>query len=169
MNHEDYNLCLQCGFCCDGTLFVNAGIKEYEAIASEYDFEIIGDVKRAFLLPCPYYQSHGCPIYDNRPYIVCAEFKCELLQRQLSGEISYSDALARIHELNALKSKLEIQIMACHPENPGKSTIQKIFVFEKHFQSVMTEAEFKKTFGFLLLDIFIFRRKSSLLFKENKK
>ena len=169
MNGNDQNICFQCGFCCDGTLFYNAGIKESESIAPGYDFEILTEGKSAFRQPCPYYQGNVCLIYDNRPFTVCDEFKCELLKRNKSGEVSYSEALALIHEVTVLKLKLEEQIMERHPGNSGKSTIEKINEFKKHFTSIMPEAEFKISFGLLLLDIYIFRRKTSLLFKENKK
>jgi|GEM_PF-6212842 len=39
MSDSHQNICISCGFCCDGTLFNHAKIKENEPLETGYSFE----------------------------------------------------------------------------------------------------------------------------------
>ena len=133
MNDINQNICIHCGFCCDGTLFNHAKIKANEPIAAGFVFEIIPGQKRAFKQPCPYYRNNICFIYKTRPYVVCESFRCKLLRSVISETVSYTDAIKIIDEVIALKTKIEQQILENHPENTGDSLPQKMKEFEAHF------------------------------------
>ena len=166
MNDNYQNICIHCGFCCDGTLFNHANIKESESIAPGYDFEIIPEEKRGFKQPCPYYNNNLCTIYDHRPYSVCESFRCKLLRSVISENVSYTDAVKIINELIGLKTKIELQILESHPENTGDSLPRKMKEFEAHFTETMGDVEFRTKFGHLLLDFFILRKKLSGSFRK---
>jgi hypothetical protein len=167
MNGTHQNICIHCGFCCNGTLFNHAGIKENEPIATGFAFEIIPGEKRSFKQPCPYYEKMVCAIYNERPYSVCESFQCKLLRSVKADKTTIADALKVIEDVIRLKAKIEQQLLEDHPENTGDSLSRKMAGFTTHFTSAMGEVEFRKKFGKLLLDFFILNKILSTSFKKN--
>lgn len=166
MGDINQNICIHCGFCCDGTLFNHANIKANEPIAPSFVFEITPGEKRAFKQPCPYYRNAICFIYETRPYSVCESFRCKLLRKVISENVSYTDAIKIINGVIALKTKIELQILEHHPENMGDSIHNKMKEFEAYFAETMNDVEFRKKFGHLLLDFFILKKKLSDSFRK---
>jgi hypothetical protein len=92
--HEQ-KICITCGFCCDGTLFLHAHLnpgergnlpeKIEQASFSEKDADY-------FRLPCRYF-SAKCTIYDRKRADVCGSYRCQLLKDFAEGKISIDDAL----------------------------------------------------------------------------
>ncbi len=146
---------MNCGLCCDGTLFNHAKIKENEPLATGYAFDIILNEKRAFKLPCPYVKDKLCSIYHERPYLVCESFKCKLLKGLRNGEISFDDAMKVVNETVSLRTKIESQLLEHHPENTGDSLLRKMKEFNAQFAGTMSEVEFRRKYGKLLLAFFI--------------
>ena len=107
MTNDNQNICTSCGFCCDGTLFNHANIKENEQIATGYLFTIIEKEKRAFKQPCPHYNNNICGIYTARPYAVFKSFQGKLLKALRAGNISFNDAMDIILDATALKTIIE--------------------------------------------------------------
>jgi uncharacterized protein len=155
MINNSQNICIHCGFCCDGTLFNHAYIKEYEPIAKEYLFEIIEEEKRAFKQPCPYFTNSTCAIYAERPYAVCDSFECKLLKGFRTGNISFDSAMKIIVDVFTLKTKIEHQLLEYHPTNKGDSLSAKMKEFNFCFQGIMSEVEYRKKYGELLLNFFV--------------
>ncbi|MEI6137638.1 MAG: YkgJ family cysteine cluster protein [Mariniphaga sp.] len=155
MSNVNQNICIYCGFCCDGTLFNHARIKENEQIATNFSFEIIEKEKRSFKQPCPYYINNICVIYAERPYAVCESFQCKLLKALGTGIISFDGAMKNIDDVTGLKTKIENQLFKYHPENKGDSLTAKMKEFNSHFKGTMSEAEFRKKYGKMVLDYFI--------------
>lgn len=86
-------LCRECGLCCDGTLFATAVIGEGEDVDRLRTIGIttISEDGRSFSLPCkPYDQV--CTIYDSGRARICRSFRCRLLRRHESGEVSLEAA-----------------------------------------------------------------------------
>ena len=165
-NHQ--NICIHCGFCCDGTLFSHGNIKANETIKPEFSFVIVETEKRVFKQPCPYYANHICVIYAERPYSICESFQCKLLKALRTGSIIFDDATKIIVELAALKTKIEQQLLEYHPENKGDSLRDKMKEFNSHFQGTMSEAEFRKKYGKMVLDYFMLKRVLNNKFKNEK-
>ncbi|NQV02398.1 MAG: YkgJ family cysteine cluster protein [Bacteroidia bacterium] len=168
MNGTHQNICIRCGLCCDGTLFNHAKIKDAEPIATGFSFEIIQNETRGFNLPCGYLKEKICSIYETRPYAVCEAFKCKLLRSVNADKISFTDALKVVDETLALKAKIESQLSEHHPKNGGDSLPRKMKEFNAHFPETMSEVEFRKKYGKMLLDFFILNKKLSGSFRKSR-
>ncbi len=92
---EEQQICIGCGFCCDGTLFLHAMLNPGEhgnlpeKIEQNYRQE---GTKEMFLLPCLYFAGR-CTIYDSKKALVCSGYRCQLLNDFAAGRISMQDAL----------------------------------------------------------------------------
>lgn len=158
MANGNQNICIHCGLCCDGTLFNHAKIKENESIETNYSFEIILDEKRAFRQPCPHYKDNVCNIYTERPYIVCESFQCKLLRALRTEKISFIDAMKIIDDVITLKTKIELHLLELYPENTGDTLPVKMEEFKAHFAKTMSDVEFRKKYGRILLDFFVLNK-----------
>jgi hypothetical protein len=97
-------VCLQCGLCCDGTMFGFVWLTDDEKRSLAGMFEIVETEQRArFRQPCPYSHECACTAYDARPR-ACRKFSCKTLQQLSQGVIDRSTALARI---GAVRQALE--------------------------------------------------------------
>jgi hypothetical protein len=168
MNNNNQNICIHCGFCCDGTLFSYANIKKNEQIAKGFSFEIIESENRGFKLPCDYLRGKVCSIYQERPYSICEAFQCKLLKALRTGNIPFDDAMKIIDQVTELKSKIEQQLLEYHPENKGDSIIDKMKEFNACFKETMSGEEFRKKFGNMVLDYFILNKVLNNKFKNEK-
>ena len=169
MTNDNQNICTSCGFCCDGTLFNHANIKENEQIATGYLFTIIEKEKRAFKQPCPHYNNNICGIYAERPYAVCESFQCKLLKAFRAGNFPFDDAMKIIVDITRLKTKIEQQLSEYQPDNKGNSLRSKMKDFNSHFKGTMGEVEFRKKYGKMVLDYFILNEILDNKFKNDKK
>jgi hypothetical protein len=168
MNNNDQNICTHCGFCCDGTLFNYANIKENEQIATGFSFEIIKKEEWAFKQPCPYFIKNNCVIYTERPYSVCESFQCKLLKALRTGNILFDDAMKIIDQTTELKTKIENQLLVHHPENMGDSLPAKMTEFNACFKETMSGEEFRKKYGKMVLDYFMLNKVLNNKFKNEK-
>ncbi len=104
----EQEICVQCGLCCDGTLFMYAQLQPGERgnlpEKIEQKYRKIGETEQ-FLLPCQYFDGK-CTIYDQKRAVVCSAFRCQLLRDFSKGRISKNDADKTV--LNALKFRDEI-------------------------------------------------------------
>jgi hypothetical protein len=98
------SLCLDCGLCCDGTLFEATALVEGEEgrlLTERRAVFITEKGTRRFQQPCPAHVGGICAIYDERPE-VCRDFRCSLLTAVDSGDIDVAAArsvIARAVEL----------------------------------------------------------------------
>ena len=103
-NFQD--LCKNCGFCCDGTLFNHAIIEENE---ENEHFEIFTNSesgKRYFKQPCPYHNGICTLQLDTRASI-CSSFKCRVLKQLERGAIETIDASGKEAQLK--QSMLQVK------------------------------------------------------------
>ena len=92
-------LCLQCGLCCDGTLFADVELRAGDdakqlkklglPIASK------GKSKLAFPQSCACFDGKLCRIYEQRPKR-CRQFACGLLKQVEAGRLDPPTALKTI-------------------------------------------------------------------------
>lgn len=90
---EDDNICIDCGMCCDGTMFVKV------ALPGDGDVTMLAgtpvslqgsDGEPFFSQPCAAFDG-CCSIYERRPSN-CRGFRCSLLHRHDRGEVSTDEA-----------------------------------------------------------------------------
>lgn len=90
--------CLDCGMCCDGTLYSFVHLKGSERLKADKlgttRKEIDG--KPVFLEPCPALSGTACTIYADR-FHTCRTYRCATLKALDEGGIDHGEAMRRIH------------------------------------------------------------------------
>jgi GxxExxY protein len=97
---EEQNICVSCGFCCDGTLFLHAHLNPGERGNLPAKIEkasLSEDGKDYFRLPCRYF-SERCTIYDRKRADICASYRCQLLKDHAAGKIIQDAAIEAVRE-----------------------------------------------------------------------
>ena len=105
---EEQAICVACGFCCDGTLFLHACLNPGERghlpeKIEEKSFAEEG--KDYFHLPCLYF-SEKCTIYDRQRADVCSAYRCQLLKDLAGGIISPDEALSVVMDAKRMRDEL---------------------------------------------------------------
>ncbi len=93
-------LCLDCGLCCDGTLFRHVAITSVEREALVQLGIGVGEKRGRLMmwLPCGKLEGQCCSVYEARPG-GCRRFVCALGKRLEAKEISLDDARAHVREM----------------------------------------------------------------------
>ena len=107
-------LCLECGLCCDGTMFREIAVRPYER---EY-VESLGlpvqtgldGCGAAVLQPCPAFINGCCALYEVGRPATCHTYACKLLQDFESGQATIDDALTVIQRVRSLARELEMEM-----------------------------------------------------------
>lgn len=158
---EIENICIECGLCCDGSMFRHTRIDKNDDLTflQQMGCEFIDiDDKNFFSLPCMGQDGKLCSLYnDIRRFKVCKAFKCKLLKQYLSCEISYCAAMDVIRPIVILRQSVKAFFEILHPEY--NSSTQSIFSFirELNLSGKLTDQSFRKKYAKQILDCFIFR------------
>ena len=100
------NLCLECGLCCDGSIFshveLNKDDRERLGISE-------GNPRLSF--PCKHLNGTRCTIYSKRPKI-CASYRCKTLTALELGQVTHDEAHKVIREAARLGREFEAAIPA---------------------------------------------------------
>ena len=104
----EQKICVNCGMCCDGTLYLHAVLDPGERgnlpeKIEERSYTLAG--KDYFLLPCLYFEGK-CTIYDLQRAKVCGSYRCQLLKDIAEGNVSQTEALDIVAEAAATRTKL---------------------------------------------------------------
>jgi hypothetical protein len=103
---DEQKICVTCGFCCDGTLFLHAyldpGEREGGLPLKMEEASFTEEGKDFFRQPC-YYFSGKCTIYDKKKAHVCSSYRCQLLYDLAGGKISADKALELVQEAMRLR------------------------------------------------------------------
>jgi Fe-S-cluster containining protein len=117
-------LCLQCGLCCDGSLFSDVELaNDREASRLELSGvnieEADEDEQHPLLLqPCTALRGMKCSIYKARPEC-CRTFECQLLQQVSRGITSPKKAMTVIRKAQRRIAKIETLLSDLgHPKSP---------------------------------------------------
>lgn len=158
-DHEENNICIKCGMCCDGTLFSWGKINDGEKL--DKDFEIIQHKgKDVFTQPCSYVNNCVCSIYNSskiqRP-LICGNYKCNLLKKYNKQEVSYENAIKIIEITKTTAAKLDKEITNSFPDIARESISNKIDILNEKHNKTTNQMEFRKNFGKILLNSVIFR------------
>ncbi|MDP1822562.1 MAG: YkgJ family cysteine cluster protein [Archangium sp.] len=93
-------LCLECGLCCDGTLFrhVEISVSERQELVS-LGIGVGEKSKRGVMwLPCGKLNGKCCTIYEARPG-GCRRFVCALGKRLEGKQVTLDEALAQVKDM----------------------------------------------------------------------
>lgn len=101
------DLCLSCGLCCTGVLYIDVSAEEHEVTRMRgAGMEVREDGERLLLqLPCNHFRDGGCGIYADR-YTKCRSFRCALLKRVEAGEVEPAEASRIVAQAKASLEKL---------------------------------------------------------------
>lgn len=105
---EEQEICISCGFCCDGTLFHQAVLQPGEKGSLPEKIEqtyFAKDNQEFFRLPCLYFDQK-CTIYDQKKAIICSAFRCQLLNDFSEKKISLNEALEIIRKSKKTRQEL---------------------------------------------------------------
>src|SRR5262245_49322308 len=98
-------LCLQCGLCCDGTIFTDVPLNDGEEdYVESLGLEVLatGDGGSKWLLPCPKLVDGCCSLYTIGRPAMCGSYRCVLLKDYLAGTRRLDEALPVVHLVRAL-------------------------------------------------------------------
>lgn len=104
----EQQICIACGFCCDGTLFADAVLQAGELenlpekMATQYFTTERGEF---FRLPCPYLKKK-CSIYYKPKAQVCSSYRCRLLNDLEKQIVTPSDAFKIIGNTRILLNEI---------------------------------------------------------------
>jgi hypothetical protein len=105
-------LCLQCGLCCDGTLFGFAWLDDDETARAralglpvEQRVDKQGRTRWSFPQPCVRHQDGCCTIYDEQPRR-CARYTCRLLDGYVEGSRSFDDCLGVVKLVREMAAEI---------------------------------------------------------------
>lgn len=104
----EQNICITCGFCCDGTLFNKAVLQagEYDNLPVKIKQNYFKqDDNEYFKLPCLYFDNL-CTIYHQQKADICSSFRCQLLKDFSGGKITMDYALTAISNAKKIKEEL---------------------------------------------------------------
>ncbi len=170
---ENGNICIECGLCCDGSMFKVAGIGKHDDLTfleqMRAEYVAVGD-KQSFQLPCGGQEGKQCSLYnDERRFKVCKKFKCKLLKKYLSGEISYPAAIDIIKQIFIRRQSIKMFFKMLHSVHNSREPSIIAFIGELNRSGKLEDPVFRKTYSKQILDCFIFRELLKKYFYNNKK
>ncbi len=102
-----FQLCPNCGLCCNGVLFADAELQKSDDVKRLAELglpvERKGRRKLAFAQPCTCFDGRLCNVYADRPKR-CRTFECGLLKRVQAGKM---DAGAALKIISKTKQQVE--------------------------------------------------------------
>jgi Fe-S-cluster containining protein len=133
------NICLPCGFCCDGTLIGHVQLDREEIPVLSELMEIEDSNDNAFFLqPCKN-SCDGCTIYSKRPK-QCASFKCGLLKSVEQKELNFDSAIEIINVVKQKKIAIEKKLDLLPFELQSQSFHFKMAELKKVLREKKTES-----------------------------
>lgn len=150
--NDSENICLSCGFCCDGTVigFVKIGREELPVLRELIDLKD-ANYNGFFLQPCDNY-GDGCNIYSKRPK-QCANFKCELLKSLEQKELDFDSAIELINVVKQKKIAIEKKLATLPFELQSQSFYFKMIELKKLLQKNKSESSLTQNHLELISDL----------------
>ena len=141
--NDPLNICLSCGFCCDGTLigYVQLDNEELPVLKELMEIEDTNS-KGFFLQPCKNY-CDGCNIYSQRPK-QCDNFNCGFLKSYEQKELGFDSAIEIINLVKqkkvAIGEKLAILDFKLHSKSFHFKMVElKKLLEKKKSKSLLTQ------------------------------
>ncbi len=111
---EEQEICVKCGFCCDGTLFQHAILLPGErgTLPEKMEQNYVRDGETEyFRQPCEYF-SVKCTIYNEKKANVCGSYRCQLLKDFADHKLSHIEAIEIIKQTRSTRIELLEQFRA---------------------------------------------------------
>ncbi len=157
---EKRNICIECGLCCDGTLFQKAIIQSTDdpAFLKEMAVESFSEGgKRYFRLPCRGQKYKLCALYnDERRYKICKAFKCRLLRQYAAGEIPYEAAIAVIKEALALGLRVKEFLGRLKAAGVSSEGFTPSLLRDLKLNGKLEDLSFRRSYSKQIMDCFMF-------------
>src|SRR5215471_15482426 len=107
-------LCLQCGLCCDGTIFTHARLYESEREFTESLGMKVGERPDGgglgAVLPCPNFVDGCCSLYSVRRPAICGDYQCALLTGYVAGTRRLNEVVPVVQLVRPLARGLEVEM-----------------------------------------------------------
>ncbi len=140
-------LCVTCGLCCTGHLFLWAKLKSVEVeTVRGLGLNVLGvePQNRGFGLPCPLWEGK-CPIHTSPDYPhACRTYKCKLLKLVMDESVSLPDALDVV---DTTREKIE-SLKALLPASPVNNFRERLVAYMEDPEN--KDLEFRRKAGELL-------------------
>ena len=150
-NTESRNICIECGLCCDGSIYPNVFIHDDDDISFMQQFgfnpvKVNGELSSP--LPCKWQKENLCSLYhDPRRLKTCKDYKCKLLEQYISGEISYIAAMDEIKDLLKVRNSIkEFSNMLNIHRNDSKILLSS-FIDEVTLGKKLDDPSFKESYA----------------------
>ena len=141
---SEESICMRCGFCCDGTLFVWIQISPAESNRMKITPRKTSVLAEQLFLPCRFF-SAICTIYDLRP-ASCSGYRCQLLEDYSSGRITYKEACGIISSAREMRA----EVMNMYRSDQGKkfdSGFRQLLIDIRHLQREKPDGEINDKFA----------------------
>jgi hypothetical protein len=139
-------LCKSCGLCCTGHLFIWSKLRSAELDAAQsLGLNVIREPsQRGFSQPCPLW--HGqCTVYTSPHYPrFCHTYKCKLLRELLEENISLTESLTVVEQVQEMIQELESFL----PASPNSGFRERLVA---HMERGNANLEFRLKADVLLL------------------
>jgi len=106
-------LCLQCGLCCDGTLFGETVVRIPERGYVEFlGLEVRDGAGHGLVAPqpCSAFVDGCCALYEVGRPANCDEYRCAVLTGYTDGRAGLDDSLAVIRRVRSLAREIEFEM-----------------------------------------------------------
>jgi uncharacterized protein len=124
----DFDLCRDCGICCDGTLFgaIVVHIPEREFVES-LGIPVSEDPDGGFVapLPCSAFVGGCCALYEIGRPMTCGSYRCAVVTEYTAGRVDHDDSLVVIDLVRSLARDLEVEMGLA----PGAYTMKVVAGF----------------------------------------
>jgi len=150
------SLCKSCGLCCGGALFFRAEVKpgELDALVSLGLYVSRDETGPHFTLPCTMLDGTCCTIHKTKPE-VCRNYRCRVLERLESGELTAGRAQAIVNQAKLLE-KTANELLA-NAGGPNMSIWKRLEEFAKQEGLTLEEEEFSRRHWLLGMHLMMFR------------
>jgi hypothetical protein len=146
-------LCVTCGLCCTGHLFLWAKLKSVEVqTVRGLGLNVLGvePENRGFGLPCPLWAGK-CPIHTSPDYPhACRTYKCKLLKKVIDESTPLPEALDVIKQTKSMITELKTLL----PHSKNNNFRERLVAHLEHLNESAAlgneDVEFKRKAGELL-------------------
>lgn len=151
------DLCLNCGLCCDGTLFSNVVVtaEGVSPVVAEAGFRLSPDGK-SFVQPCQALRSRRCSVYADRP-ATCRTFRCKLLRALERGTIDVDAATGLVAQASAQRDCIRRDLAGLGPEWTGHSLDGMVFPLEARMKDAQALDD-KRKIASVILKLLVLRQ-----------
>lgn len=154
----EQQVCVECGFCCDGTLFLHACLNPGERGHLPQKIEensFTEDGKDYFRLPCEYF-SGRCIIYKCSRADVCGSYRCQLLKDMAEDKITIANALETVRSARELREELFALYSNLEEDDNELNFRQLLINLGRREKMHSDKGDLSAVFDFLLAKVNIF-------------